>query len=192
MSAFRKYIEKYSKVSEEDWQIFLQVFEQKVIEKNDLLVEEGKICKYFYFLEQGLVRFFTIKDGNDITKMFTIAPDCFTSKLSFRKQKLAQEGIQALEKSTVWQVEYKDLKILSKLDSWNTFIRQFVYEVDEFTEKFLMEIQTETAEERYQKLNERYPRIINKIPLKHLSAFLGIAPQSLSRIRKKLHENRKS
>ena len=55
-----------------------------------------------------------------------------------------------------------------------------------------MEVRTETAEERYQKLMHKYPVIIQKIPLKHLASFLGIAPQSMSRIRKKLHENRKS
>jgi hypothetical protein len=52
-------------------------------------------------------------------------------------------------------------------------------------EELLMESKTKTAEERYHKLKINYPEIIQKIPLKHLSTFLGIAPQSLSRIRKK-------
>ncbi len=81
---------------------------------------------------------------------------------------------------------------LEKIESWNTFIRKLVNEVQEYTETFLMEVRTETAEKRYEKLMQRYPTVIHKIPLKHLSSFLGIAPQSLSRIRKKLHENRKS
>ena len=55
-----------------------------------------------------------------------------------------------------------------------------------------MEVKTKTAEERYLKLTRKYPTVIQKIPLMHLSSFLGIVPQSLSRIRKKLHENRKS
>ncbi len=192
MLALRKYIEHYTKLSEEDWQIINKAFERKVIDKNQTFVEKGKVCKYFYFLEEGLVRFYTLIDGNDITKMFTIAPGCFTSKSSIRKQKPAQESIETLEKSVIWQVRFDNLERLSRVNSWNEFIRKFIYEVDEFAEEFLMEVKTKTAEERYLKLTRKYPTVIQKIPLMHLSTFLGIAPQSLSRIRKKLHENRKS
>ncbi len=124
--------------------------------------------------------------------MFTIAPYCFTSTLSFRNQKPAEESIQALEKAIVRQTTYSKMNELAKINSWNIFIRKLVNEVQEFTESFLTEVRTETAEKRYEKLLDNYSDLIHKIPLKHLSSFLGIAPQSLSRIRKKLHENIKT
>ncbi len=192
MNLFRNFIENYTKLSIDDWQIIQKAFERRIVKRNEIFEEQGKICHHFYFLEEGLLRFFTIKEGNDITKTFTIAPYCFTSKISFRHQKPAEESIQALEKSVIWQVSYNKMNELEKIESWNTFIRKLVNEVQEYTETFLMEVRTETAEKRYEKLMQRYPTVIHKIPLKHLSSFLGIAPQSLSRIRKKLHENRKS
>lgn len=192
LSGLKEFIEKFTKLNTDDWQIIQDAFEPRLVKKNEIILQVGEICRYFYFFESGLIRFFTIKDGNDITKTFTIPPYCFTAKTSFRYQKASQEGIQALEKTTLWQTSYNQVNKLAELKSWNTFIHKLVNEVQEFTDDFMMEIRTETAELRYRKLMEKYPVIINKIPLKHLSTFLGIAPQSLSRIRKKLHENRKS
>ena len=189
MNTFRKYIENYSNLSDEDWQIISQAFERREIKKNEVFVEEGKICRYLYFLEKGLLRYFTIKDGNDITKTFTIAPYLFTSTLSFRNQKPANESIQAIEKSIVWQTTYSKMNDLTKLNSWNHFVKKVGNEVQAFAESLLMEVRTETAEKRYEMLLEKHSDLIHKIPLKHLSSFLGIAPQSLSRIRKKLQEN---
>jgi CRP-like cAMP-binding protein len=185
MLAFRKFIENYTELSEPDWQVISQAFERKEFRKNELILGEGCICRYFYFLEEGLIRFFVMNDGDDVTKFFTAAPYCFTSKDSFRHQKAAQESIQALEKTVVWQTTLKQANELLELKSWNTFTRKFVHEVQSYVEELLMESKTKTAEERYHKLKINYPEIIQKIPLKHLSTFLGIAPQSLSRIRKK-------
>jgi CRP-like cAMP-binding protein len=192
LESLRKFIENYTKLSDEEWQMIYKAFEKREVGRNEVFVEEGKVCRYFFFIEEGLLRFFTFKDGVDITKTFTIAPYCFTSKLSFRNQEPAQESIQAIEKSIVWQMSYSKMNELKKNNSWNDFIRKLIYEVQDFTDTFLMEVRTETAEKRYEKLLDKYPTIIHKIPLKYLSSFLGIAPQSLSRIRKKIHVNRKS
>lgn len=185
MEAFRTFIEGYTQVSDTDWQTIVQSFERQEFQKNELILEEGAVCRYFYFLEEGLIRFFVLNDGDDLTKFFTLAPYCFTSKDSFRQQKPAKESIQALEKTIVWKTTLRQANELLELKSWNTFTRKFVHEVQSHVEELLMESKTETAEERYRKLMIKYPEIIQKIPLKHLSTFLGIAPQSLSRIRKK-------
>jgi CRP-like cAMP-binding protein len=188
MIAFRQFIERYTEVSDADWQIIQQAFERKEFAKNELILAEGSICKYFYFLEVGLVRFFVLKDGNDITRFFTAAQYCFTSKNSFRTCKPAEESIQALEKTIVWQTTLSQVNELLELKSWNSFTRKFVHEVQSYTEELLLELKTETAGQRYEKLLYKYPDLIQKIPFKHLSSFLGIAPQSLSRIRKKSGE----
>jgi len=185
MLSLKKFIENYTKLPDDDWEIISKAFERKEFQKNELILEEGRVCRYFYFLEEGIVRFFVLNDGNDITKFFTIAPYCFTSKESFRNQKSALENIQAIDKTVVWQIDLKQANDLLELKSWSTFTRKFLHEVQCHIEELLMESKTETVENRYHKLVQRYPELIQKIPLKHLSTFLGIAPQSLSRIRKK-------
>jgi CRP-like cAMP-binding protein len=192
MIALRKFIENYSELPDVEWDIIKQAFERREIEKNELIVSEGSVCKYFFFLEEGLIRYFIFNDGNDITKFFTAAPNCFTSITSFRPQKPAQENIQSLEKSIVWQITLNQANELLELKSWNTFVRNFVNEVQISTEELMMESKTESAEQRYEILLEKYPQLIQKIPLKHLSTFLGIEPQSMSRIRKKLSQKERT
>jgi len=184
---FRAFIETYIKLTDTEWHSIEPLFERREYKKNETILEEGKVCRNFYFLESGLIRFFYIVDGDDITKTFTIAPYCFTSKNSFRKQVAANECIQALDKTVVWQISFEQYKKLEALNSWNIFIRKLLNEIQEFSDKLFLETKTMTAEERYIKILAEYPReLVEKIPLKHLSTFLGVAPQSLSRIRKKI------
>jgi CRP-like cAMP-binding protein len=185
MIAFRKFIENYTPVSGDEWEIIKRAFMRREFAKNEFILKAGQICRHFYFLEEGLIQFSQTVDGNDITKFFTKAPYCFTSKESFRNQKPATESIQALEKTIVWQTSLSSANDLLELKSWSTFTRKFVHEVQSHTEELMMQAKTETAENRYYQLLEKYPDVIHKIPLKHLSTFLGIAPQSLSRIRKR-------
>lgn len=184
---FRNFIEKYSLLNDSEWNTIDELCERVVFQKNDIVLEIGKTCKYFYFLETGLVRFYNYYDGDDITKTFAVAPYCFTSKISFRKQTPSDEGIQALDETVVWTISYDSYKKLEAFNFWNIFIRKLLNEIQEFSEDFYFEIRTMTAEERYKRILKDYPEeIIDKIPLKHLSSFLGIAPQSLSRIRKNI------
>lgn len=185
MFAFRRFIEKYTSVPDSEWQIIEQAFEKKEFAKNEIILAEGNICRHFYFLEEGLIRFYINNEGDETTKFFTFAPYCFTSKNSFREQKPAEENICTLEKTVVWQTTLTRANKLLELKSWDTFTRKFIHEVQSYTEELLLEIKTETAEQRYLKLLEKFPALIQRIPLKYLSGYLGIAPQSLSRIRKK-------
>jgi CRP-like cAMP-binding protein len=184
--AFRQFIENYTTISDQDWVAISACFKQRTYEKDQILLAEGKICRCLYFIESGLLRYFIYKDGKDITKFFTEAPYCFTSQVSFTSEKPANENIQAIEKSIVWEISLKQANDLLELKSWSTFIRKLIQEVQFYTEGILQEIQTETAENRYLKMLEKQPELVQRIPLKHLASYFGIAPQSLSRIRKKI------
>lgn len=186
MNVFRQFIENYTTLSDKDWEQISVCFEKRVVEKDEILLQEGKTCRHLYFIENGLLRYFINKEGNDITKFFTEAPYCFTSQVSFTAEKPAIENIQAIEHSVIWQTTLQQANDLLELKSWNTFIRKLIQEVQYYTEEILQEIQTETAENRYLKMLEKEPKLVQRIPLKHLASYLGIAPQSLSRIRKKI------
>ena len=186
MDTLRKFIENYISLPLEEWEQISGFFEKRIIEKDEIVLQEGKVCRHLYFAESGLLHFYINKDGNNITKFFTEAPYFFTSQASFNSQKSANENIQAIEKSVVWQISYKQVNELYKLKSWTDFARKIIQEVQFFTEEILEELQTETAEFRYEKMLQNKPKLLKRIPLKILASYLGIAPQSLSRIRKKL------
>lgn len=192
MDTFRQFLENYTPLSDMDWRRISMCFNKRTVEKGEIILQEGKICRHLYFIESGLLRYFIHKDSNDITKYFTEAPYCFTSQVSFTAEKPAKENIQSLEKSIIWQMTLHQANDLLELKSWNTFVRKLIQEVQYYTEEILQEIQTETAENRYRKMIETNPQLLQRVPLKYLASYLGIAPQSLSRIRKKLVSNSRS
>ena len=192
LDTFKHFIENYTTLPDNDWKQISVCFEKRIVKKDEILLREGKICRYLYFLESGFLHYFVNKDGNHITKFFTIAPYCFTSQVSFTAQKPATENIQAIEESIIWQIPLKQANDLLELKSWNTFIRKLIQEVQRFTEEILLEIQTETAENRYKKMLETDPQLLQRVPLKYLASYFGIAPQSLSRIRRKILASKRS
>ncbi len=186
MHPFRVFINHYTCLTDTDWQAIERCLIREVVSSQTLLLEAGKVCRHFYFLESGLLRFFIWRDGTDITKYFTDIPYAFTSQRSFAAQQPAQENIETLEECVLWRMTHDDAYRLLDRPNWSTFIRELISEVQLFTEEILEAIQTETAENRYRQLLEANAPIVQRVPLRHLASYLGIAPQSLSRIRKKL------
>ena len=188
MHPLRQFILQYTPVPEPAWQAISKCLVRRELKRESLLLEEGKTCKHLYFLEKGLLRFFVWKDGLDITKYFTDVPYVFTSQKSFNQQVPAQESIATLEDSIIWKMSYEDAQHLLELKSWSTFIRLLVQEVQTYTEEILEALQTQTAEQRYKLLLQQDAELVQRVSLKHLASYLGIAPQSLSRIRKKMQQ----
>ncbi|MDP5171088.1 MAG: Crp/Fnr family transcriptional regulator [Bacteroidia bacterium] len=186
---FRLFIEKYSSLSPVEWEEISVCLEREEINSGNLILEEGKVCRHLYFLESGLLRFFINRGGEEVTKFFTEAPYLCTSQQSFSENLPAKESIEALEDSVIWRITAEDTFRLLTLPGWNLFIRKLTLEVQKFTEEILEEIQTTTAEQRYRILLEQQSSLVRRVPLKYLASYLGIAPQSLSRIRKKMIGN---
>jgi CRP-like cAMP-binding protein len=184
MHPFRQFIHNYTLLSNEDWAIVETHLVRMEVKKETILLQEGKICRHLYFLESGLLRFFILRNGNDVTKYFTDIPYCFTSIKSFEAQKTATESIETLEDSVLWAMTFESVQSLQKLPAWSTFSRKLVQEVQTYTDEILEDMQTETAENRYKKMLLGNDPLLQRVPLKHIASYLGIAPQSLSRIRK--------
>ena len=186
MHPFRLYIEKYVHVPEKEWHLIAARLQYRAIPAGHSLLEEGKRCRHLYFLEAGLLRYFVWRDGRDITKFFTTAPYCFTSQRSFAQGLPSLENIESISPSTLWVLDRDSAYDLLAIPAWNTFVRLLIQEVQFYTEQILEEIQQETAEQRYRKMLLNGNELLHQVPLKHLASYFGIAPQSLSRIRKKI------
>lgn len=183
MQTLKKFIENYIDIPNGEWNTISDLFKRNVFDKNELIVSEGNICRYFYFLEEGLVHHFINHNGNNTTKFFIPAPYCFTSRLSFLNQTVTNENIQAIEKCVVFQITRQQYHDLMALKSWNTFTRKILNEVQDITQERLFTNLTETAELTYKNMLIQNPNLLSRIPLKCLASYLGITSQSLSRIR---------
>jgi len=190
--AFRNFIQQYATLDETQWEKVSNRFHPYQIQKGELLVKSGETCRYLYFLEQGVLRYFEwTDDGEDKTKYFAYGQLLLTSQRSFSSQTSALENIEALEECRMLRIHFNDLQILYKeVAEWNSVIRKVLHQVNSWTEELLLESMNKTAEQRYLQLLSSEPELIQKVPQKYLASYLGIAPESLSRIRKILHQKK--
>ena len=186
MHPFHSYINNYTPLSSTDWEKIKACLVRREIAKGELILEAGRVCRHLWFLESGYLRYFVWKDGVDVSKFFTSPPYCFTSQRSFTTFTPADESIEALEESVIWQMSEENANRLLDIPAWSTFVRKLVQEVQYYTELILQDLQNHTAEDRYRIMLEESNPLLQHVPLKHLATYLGIAPQSLSRIRKKV------
>jgi len=186
MHPYRSFINSYHRITDAEWSAVQELLVRREIRKGEILLPQGKVCRHVWFIESGLMRYFVDRDGLDVSKFFTIAPYCFTSQRSFNTLAPAKESIEALEDGIIWQLSKTKADDLLALPGWAAFVRALTQEVQFFTEEILEGLQNQTAEARYQEMLRVGDPLLSRVPLKHLASYLGIAPQSLSRIRKRL------
>lgn len=188
MHPVRAIIHRYIPLYPEDWAKIEPCLEVREFPKGSLILEEGKVCRHLYFLESGLLRFFVWRDGKAASKFFTEAPYCFTSQRSYNQEIPAKESIETLEDSRIWQINRAEASDLLRLPGWSIFIRKLLQEVQFNTEQILEDLQNVTAGERYRRMLQEQASLLQRVPMKMMASYLGIAPQSLSRIRKKISQ----
>ncbi|CAM1345436.1 Crp/Fnr family transcriptional regulator [Tenacibaculum amylolyticum] len=153
--------------------------------RNEIIVESGKVCNYLFLVQKGMLRsFYYDKKGNDITNWFSSEDMLITSAHSFFKRHPSFLNIEAIEDTTVRAITHQQLEeAFQKSHSLERFGRLFTIEVMLAVGKKAIYLQTKSAKERYHELLKTYPDIFNRAKLRHIAGYLGIAQQSLSRIR---------
>ena len=157
------------------------------VARDEPVLPQGRTCRHVYFLAEGLMRYhYRDDEGRDVTKFFTEPPYCFTSLRSFNGGVPAPEAITAVVDSAGLVLAQADSDRLLRRPPWATFVRLLVAEVQDYTEDILLESTRVGPAERYAALLRDRPALVGQLPQKHLASYLGIAPQSLSRIRRRL------
>ena len=161
-------------------------FQELVLPKNDLLLTEGKTCRQLYFLCQGAARGYYTLDGKEITHWFAFENDFVTSMHSFITGEPSVENVQVLEGSILYAVNKETLTQL--LNNYHEIERVVRIAYEKYyirLEDRLINAQFKTATERYEKLVQETPHILERIPLGMIASYLGISQETLSRVRGK-------
>ncbi len=161
-------------------------FKTETLKKGDFFSKAGRISDRMGFVKSGLLRsFYTIK-GKETTTFFQIQGSIAVALPSFLKMKPAIENIQALETTELIIITRKDLqKLYNENWKWQQvgriFIEQYYIKMEERT----VALQSQSAQELYDSFLIEFPELIKKVPLYYIASFLGISPETLSRIRGK-------
>lgn len=160
------------------------IIQTKEILKKDFLLKEGQISDHIYFIEKGFIRSCYIKDDKEITSWFMGENDFIISVNSFFLRKPSYENIQAIDNSIVHFIQYDQLeKLYEEFPEFNIVGRKLTTHYYILSEERVYSMRKQTAEERYKFLLDKHPEICQKAPLTQIASYLGIALETLSRIR---------
>ncbi|MES2064230.1 MAG: Crp/Fnr family transcriptional regulator [Bacteroidota bacterium] len=175
-------------LSEHEIAMCTQFFEPVLITKNQILEKEGEVPGYLYFIASGFVRLFHYNDqGDEVTTHINCPPGFLTSYSHFVNQTKANEIVECITNCELLRITKKDLDYLTENSSaFKSFSIWVFQQAIAYNETRARELAILTAEQRYRKLIETYPAIIQHVPVRYIASFLGMKPESLSRIRRQM------
>lgn len=163
------------------------LFKERVYKKGDFFLAEGQVCKQVGFVVKGLMRYYINHDGEEKTYAFSKENDYVCNYESFLPQSPSSKIIQALEDCNMLVISHADLQALyANVREGERFGRMAIEKVFMQLLKDINSFYTETPELRYQRFIENHADLQQRVSQYHIASFVGVKPQSLSRIRKRI------
>lgn len=161
-------------------------FEPLSAPRNTVLEESGKIPKYLYFIGSGYLRlWYADERGEEITTHINCPPGFFTSYSAFTDRRPAPDSVSAITSCELLRITHADLvRFFEESPAMKSFGFYVFQEAIRYNENRSRELAVLTAGERYRRLMDEYPGILLNVPVQYVASFLGIKPESLSRIRR--------
>lgn len=166
---------------------FISQFKTKTFKKNQIITDFGHIEDYLYFLKKGIVRFVVLKGEEEMTFDLAFEGEFFSAYSSFLTREPSRSAIITLTAVECSAVSYDQLQNvytetengdkIGRMAAEKLFIKKTEREVD---------LLTLNPEEKYKKMLSDHPHFIRHIPLKYLASYLGMAPETLSRVRRSI------
>ncbi len=182
-----EFIAKIVPLPESDAQLLGDKMSVKSFEKGDLIVREGQTCRTLHFVLSGVYRNYKVEDGESITSYFSydFRNPFVASFVSLLSEQASKENVECIIPGEMISIAYKDWKAVYSIShALNTFGRIMA----EFNYVLAIEriesLQYKQATDRYQQFLKLYPGLLNMIPHHYIASYLGVTPESMSRIRK--------
>ncbi|BDS12177.1 Crp/Fnr family transcriptional regulator [Aureispira anguillae] len=187
MKGIKRAFDQMVQLSEADWHFFASKLQKKGVPKKSLLLKLQQTEQQLSFLERGMVRYYIPKEENDLTFGFSFEGEFVAAYDSFLTQRPSHYQIETLAPTVLWQISHQDLQEVYAQTQQGIEIGRLMAE-QLFLKKSKRELAllNQSAEERYLNLFEERPELILQIPLKYIASYIGITPQALSRIRKRI------
>lgn len=189
LQIFRKGMEAYVSFNDIEWEILKAYLDISILKKKTHFAEHGKVCDAMAFIISGSVRYYHVKEGNEITGYFSFEQEFVSSYKSFLTREPSMTYIQALEDTELIAISYKNMQALLqhplmayKMERFGRLVAEhYICCYEDRIASFIIQ----TPEERYLNMMKTERAILQRIPQHYVATFLGITPVSLSRIRKR-------
>ena len=181
-------IKRYVALNEQDEKQFCSIVNTTKIKRRQFIVQPNFVCTYQFYVLKGAFRSYLVNDeGVDHTIQFAIE-DWFISDFnSYISQTPASLFVEALEPSIVQQIAHADVEQLCDLNpKFDRFFRLIAQKSFAYSQRRILSNLGKSAEARYLEFQKLYPAIVQRVPQYALASYLGMSPEFLSKIRKRL------
>lgn len=188
MQRLRDAFQLMAVLTDEEWAQVSARINTTRVPKNTPIVREGQVCNEAYFIAEGLVRLYArTADGKEVSRQFFFENSFFSEYQSFLTRLPSKNTADALEETELWWFTHDDIqRFYKQIPAFQVFGRvmaeSLFLKISERVNSFL----TETPEARYQQLVSSRPKVLQRIPQYMIASYLGITPEHLSRLRKKM------
>lgn len=181
------YIKGIITVTDDELDKILSYFKPLEVEKNELLVTHGHTSRRTFFVGNGCLRiYFITEDGQEATRYLAFENNFATALCSFISKEPSLEFIQALEPTALLYISHEDFyHLLGIIPSWEKFYRHYLENAYVTNTDRLMSFLTLDATERYKKLLDINPKIVQRLSNKIVATYLNISQETLSRLKSK-------
>lgn len=184
----RSNISRFVNLTDEEFSFFTSLLKHKKLRRKQYLLQAGDVCRYEAFVIKGCLRTYSVDEkGQEHVLQFAME-DWWTGDLhSFLTETVSYYNIDALEESEVLQIDNASLeKLYIAVPKFERFFRILMQNSLIAFQKRLMNAIRVKAEDRYVEFVNKYPQLEQRLPQHQLASYLGITPETLSRIRKQL------
>ena len=186
-ASLEKIIQNYIDCSPKEHLTIRSYFKTKTLKRREILHDSNIVCNNYYFIESGIIRYYQIKDGEEITGGFFSEGSGYTDLDSFLSNSFSKQTAQAIECSSLLFITKLDLeKLYQEVPKFERIARILAEEAFLDLRNKIDSFILQDAKERYLSILTNRPELIRRIPQHYVASYLGIKPQSLSRIRKNL------
>lgn len=189
MEFIRKHIEAISSISDSDWNYFSSKLVKRDFKKRTIILDFNEVENHISFIAEGVVRLYLPKElkEKEVTFGFSFENQFVSAYDSFLTRRPSLYELETLSATTLYSISYSDLQDVYEHTRFGNLIGRLVAErlllLKSRREQSLL---NETAEQRYFNLFKERPQLLAVIPLKYVSSYIGVTPQALSRIRKRI------
>lgn len=164
-----------------------KLFVKKELGKNEYFLQPAKVCNSFAFVEKGLLRHYINNDGEEETFYFSAENDFVCDYGSFIDRTPSIKSIVALESTTLFCISYENMqRFYTEVSSGERFGRLFLEGIFSKAINHIISTHKDNAEKRYLNFLSNFSHIQQRIPQYYIASFIGVTPQSLSRIRRQM------
>ncbi|MCU0433966.1 MAG: Crp/Fnr family transcriptional regulator [Bacteroidia bacterium] len=182
--SLRQCIDGYYPLSPPAFDALKEIFTETEFPARSHLIRQGKVCDQVWFMGKGLLRSYYTHRNREITTWFGNEGDFITSFYSMFTRQPGHENLQLIEDGVFYQTSFAAFEtLMEQYPETGLLYRKILESGYIYWEKRIMLLQFIQARERYDHLVHHAPELIQRVPLQYLASYLGVTPETLSRIR---------